>query len=172
MSGSCKKQSVTPQSELSKLPSATQIGANTIGCLVNGQALLPAGNSFSGPITQCHYIYTNGGYYFTVQFSNIDNRDLIKTILIRTQSIAIHQDQTIIFKSSAIGNADALYAIITSNGDDNKYVTTATVSGQFVITKLDTLKQIVSGTFNFNAVNNSNDTVKVTNGRFDMPYTR
>ncbi len=34
---SCKKES-TPQDELSKLPPATQTGANTFSCLVNGKA--------------------------------------------------------------------------------------------------------------------------------------
>ena len=33
----------TPKTELEKLPPATQTGANTAGCLVNGVAFLPKG---------------------------------------------------------------------------------------------------------------------------------
>ena len=38
----CKKTEADP---VDQLPPATQTGANTLGCLVNGQAWTPAGNS-------------------------------------------------------------------------------------------------------------------------------
>ena len=43
----CKKSNTEP-SELSKLPPATQIGANTFGCLVNGKAYIPKGYDGTG----------------------------------------------------------------------------------------------------------------------------
>lgn len=44
---SCKKES-TSQDELAKLPPATQTGANTFGCLVNGKAFMPKGSTGIG----------------------------------------------------------------------------------------------------------------------------
>jgi hypothetical protein len=173
ISSSCKKHVITPQEELSKLPPATQTGANTFGCLVNGVAFLPDGSNFSlGPIKQCNYIYTGGGYHFTVAADNKSVSSLIKGIVIGTDSLAIAEGQTLTFKTFAPGNADASYTLYTNTGDINKYITNNTVSGQLTITKLDSIKDFVSGTFYFTAVNDKGEKVQVTDGRFDMLFTR
>jgi hypothetical protein len=39
------------------------------------------------------------------------------------------------------------------------------------IIHLDTINQVVSGTFQFKAVSKIGDTVKITNGRFDVHYS-
>ena len=39
------------------------------------------------------------------------------------------------------------------------------------ITKLDSIKSIISGTFNMLLTSQNNDTVRITNGRFDVKYT-
>lgn len=44
--------------------------------------------------------------------------------------------------------------------------------GILTVKKLDTINQIISGTFWFTAVNSNGDTVKITDGRFDVYYTR
>ena len=44
-----------PKTELEKLPPATQTGANTAGCLVNGVAFLPKGYLVTGNLV-CNYI--------------------------------------------------------------------------------------------------------------------
>ena len=172
LSSSCKKHTIPPGNQLSLLPPATQTGANTFGCLVNGQAFVPGGSLFSGSHLQCNYIYTSGGYYLNVAASYQSSDNSIKDIDFGTDSLAIVQGQTLTFKISAHGNADALVDLITSTGNQNQYITNNAVSGQLTVTKFDQSNQIVSGTFYFNAINNVNDTVKVTDGRFDMPYTR
>lgn len=40
----CKKPKATVKTELEKLPPITQTGANTLGCLLNGQAWIPKDN--------------------------------------------------------------------------------------------------------------------------------
>ena len=171
LSASCKKHVVPPQSELSKLPPATQTGANTFGCLVNGQAFLPGGSVVTSHL-QCNYIYTAGGYHFTVAADNKTGNNVIKNVIIGTDSLMIAQGQTFAFKPFIAGNALALFISIDNSGNQNEYATTNSVSGQLIITKLDEVNQIVSGTFYFNAINSAKDTVKVTDGRFDMHYTR
>jgi hypothetical protein len=53
------------------------------------------------------------------------------------------------------------------------YSTDSTTKGEITITHFDQRKQIVSGTFWFDAVETTNgDTVHVTDGRFDMQYTQ
>jgi hypothetical protein len=169
LSASCKKHAVQPVNQLSLLPPATQTGAGTFGCLVNGVAFVPKNRSIiEGPHLQCNYIFLNGGYYFTLALGNNDN-GLGKGIGIRTDSLAIAQGQAYKLKTYAMGNADASYFLV---GKDNRnYVTNDVVSGVLTITKLDPAMQIVSGTFYFKAINAPGDTVSVTSGRFDMPYT-
>jgi hypothetical protein len=155
------------------LPAATQTGANTFGCLVNGQAFVPKNrNILEGPDLQCNYIYTDGGYGLTVAGGNKNSDGTLTGVIVSTDSLPVRQGQTLIFKTFAPGDADASYTLYYPSGSENQYVTNSAVSGQMIITKLDTIKQIVSGTFYFDAVNESGSTVKITNGRFDMHYTR
>jgi hypothetical protein len=50
---SCSKDDNKSQKPIDQLPPATQVGANTAGCLVNGEAFLPKGTSLGGPILSC-----------------------------------------------------------------------------------------------------------------------
>jgi hypothetical protein len=168
MSSSCKKQVVQPVSELSKLPAATQTGANTFGCLINGQAFVPQNRSLlEGPKLQCNYIYTAGGYYFTVGGVNKNSGGITSDVIIFTDSLAIKDGQTIKLADDGRGKAFGEYYLVNP-----PYQTNKTLTGELNITKFDTIKQIISGTFYFNVLDNALDTVKITDGRFDMPYTR
>jgi hypothetical protein len=170
LSASCKKHAVQPVNQLSLLPAATQTGAHTIGCLVNGQAFVPKNASIiQGPDIQCNYILLNGGYYFTLGFGNNDN-GLVKGLRIGTDSLAIAQGQTYGLTTNTIGNANGEYFLLGTYNKD--YLTNNILGGNLTITKLDPVTQIVSGTFYFKAINAPGDTVSVTDGRFDMPYTR
>jgi hypothetical protein len=174
LSSSCKKHVIQPINQLSLLPAATQTGANTFGCLVNGQAFVPKNRSLlQGPIMQCNYIYTLGGYYFDVSGGNSNSNGTPVSILIQTDSLTIKDGQTLPLTGYAIaGEASGTYITSASSVSPLSYFhTNSNASGQLNITHMDTIKQIVSGTFYFTAVNNG-DTVKITNGRFDMPYTR
>jgi hypothetical protein len=174
LSASCKKSNIQPGvDQLSLLPPATQTGANTFGCLLNGQAFVPNSPHFlQAPVMQCNYVYLNGSYIFSASgaysSSNSDGSDILITI--RTDSLSIAEGETLNFKANKPGNASASYILLYATGGLNEYDTNSSISGQMTITKLDHEKYFVSGTFYFTAVNNKNDTVKVTNGRFDMPY--
>jgi len=161
---------VPPVNQLSLLPAATQTGAGTFGCLVNGQAFVPGGSLFSGSHEQCNYIYTNGGYYFTILTTNQDYNNDVKQVVVETDSLAISEGEILPLKLFSAGNADASYSIIANN--INRYETNNSTAGQLIITKFDQSNQIVSGTFYFNSIGVAGDTVKVTDGRFDMLYTR
>lgn len=57
-----------------------------------------------------------------------------------------------------------------SNGNDS-YVTTSSYTGKVNISNRDTVNSIVSGTFEFMAVNSSGEKVEVRQGRFDLNYS-
>ena len=115
----------------------------------------------------CNYIYTNGGYYFNVSGGNNNSDGNPVAILVQTDSLSISEGQTIKLTEVISGNAFGEYYI-----DNPPYYTNNTLTGELNITRFDSIKQIVSGSFYFNVLDNTGDTVKITNGRFDMPYTR
>ena len=171
----CKKDK--PINPVDQLPPATQSGANTFGCLIDGKVFLPKGPSL-GPILQCAYQYLNTtssvGFFF--QLSAIDNSNSsdVSGIGIYTDSLNISQNVFQLLANKP-GNAYGLYSRVNLQGTNitnTTLYTTTTFPGQLTITKFDEFNQIASGTFFFTVVNDSGDTIKVTDGRFDMQFTR
>ncbi|MNE11984.1 hypothetical protein D3C80_1047640 [compost metagenome] len=52
------------------------------------------------------------------------------------------------------------------------YSTNSTVTGELKIIKMDKEKQIVSGTFWFDAISSEGEKVEIRDGRFDMKYVK
>ena len=61
----CNKDDDKPIAEIDKLPPATQTGANTVGCLLDGKAFLPGNFPNS---TNCFYQFVDGNYYFSREY--------------------------------------------------------------------------------------------------------
>jgi hypothetical protein len=171
---SCSKDDNKSQKPIDQLPPATQVGANTAGCLVNGEAFLPKGTSLGGPILSCFYQRNQYGYHLglsinqkssgqvkTVQFGANPNQLVENT----TYSLVAMKDNTF----SYISNFGEYYILSINDGDTN-YYTTDIVTGELKITKLDSQLNIISGTFWYDAVNVNNEKVQVRSGRFDMHY--
>ena len=66
MSTKCEKEKPEPT-----LPPATQTGANTFGCKVNGKVYIPNGNIYYPPIDQPSY-HTNDGSFW-IRTRNLDD---------------------------------------------------------------------------------------------------
>jgi len=166
---SCKKSTPDP---VSQLPPETQTGANTFGCLINGVAFKPKGSLFGPPSLQCAYQYLNGGYYFQLSASNNSNDN---SVGIFTYSLRIRENSSYALTDAYIINtAFGQYSHITQQ--NYQYARPAYSNklypGNLTITKYDSINQIVSGSFWFNVIDSiSRDTIKITNGRFDMHYT-
>ena len=167
----CRKKAVEP-SELSKLPAETHTGARTFGCLLNGKAYLPVRSFFGQPSYQCEYIYMNNGYYFSVTAGQeYFNPRSLTAIFLQTGDLQIKDGDILpLVDFGVLGKAFGSYNDYTTNGVI-RYRTNAMVKGELKITFLDLAKQIVAGTFSFDAINEKGDKVEVRNGRFDMQYT-
>jgi len=160
---SCKKQ---PVDQLSLLPPATQTGANTFGCLVDGAAFVPESSGFfSGPPFKAEYGSTPQLAVFSIAGSRKGD-GIIANVSIATDSLKIGEGETLLLSGyNTPGKASGAYAY-----NSTAYQTNANVTGALTITRLDTINLIVSGTFYFNAVSKGGDTVRITNGRFDTHY--
>lgn len=173
---SCNKgDDPTPEpqiSEIDKLPPATQTGANKVGCLVNGKAFLPSGTRPGGgnPNPYCGYYHDN----LTLKFSIIRNEN--NTSIQGTESITIYNNNLIleegkkyILRTNSSNNSGS-YIHYTNIVNPDSYETNKNNTGELHITKLDKKKNIISGTFWFDAVNEQGKKVEIREGRFDMVF--
>lgn len=168
----CKKAKTNP---IGELPPKTQTGANTFGCLVDGKAFTPGGSSLSGPNKGAVYQYLipgiPNGYTFAVSGTDKRNPETITSVGFGFDSVRISSGLFLLnLRKNGQGGGCRFYNNIFPNG--NLFNTNETVSGELLIKKFDTINQIVSGTFWFNAINSSNEKVEIREGRFDMRYTR
>ncbi len=163
---SCSKQDDC-ENPVDCLPPATQVGANTAGCLVNGRVLLPSGRSLgSGSVLHSQYNYFQNEYLFSITIRDRDNNDLVQ---VRSGNIKLAEGEkyTLIEKSDS--NFSGVY-IIGGAGSGIGYLTTQQEIGEFEIIKLDESKNIISGTFWFDAINIDGEIVQIREGRFDVRY--
>lgn len=158
--------------EIEKLPPVTQTGADTFGCLVNGKALTPRGYLFSGPVLVCNYQYVTDGYYFVLGCSDQKTfPNEIHTVRIWARKLALEEKEYILSEKGDLGNTYGTFEILSSPLENN-FTTDQANQGKLIITRLDTEKQIISGTFWFDAINDKGEKVEVREGRFDMHYVK
>lgn len=156
----CKKNDPDPASQL---PPATQTGANTFGCLLNGQPWLPGGNDgFSNYDVVYDPFYSQGT--LSVGASRLTGNGADKQI-IGFASDSLRNTGKYILRTGGRHQADFI------NKQTSCSYHSADVStycrGTLTITRLDRALGIVSGTFAFTLATPGCDTIKVTQGRFD-----
>lgn len=157
--------------EIDKLPAATQTGANTVGCLLNGKAFLPSGTRPGGgnPNPYCAYYHDQ----FVLNFSIIRNEN--NTSLEGTEQIMLYSVDTLLEEDSTYDIANfnenqyGAY-VVYSLQDPNNFESTSEKVGKLHITRLDKTNNILSGTFWFDAVNEQGKKVEIREGRFDMVF--
>lgn len=170
ISSSCKKHTNTfpePDNPYG-LPNATQEGKNTLGFLLNGQPWTPKGQvGISANLAvSVDFGYKQGGFVISAykitslepkESFTIGVRDSLKFL---QPPVSISLDRT------------SLYGITFTNNKCDYFNQQFDVqsSGLLTITKLDKSAQILSGTFNATLLKIGCDTIKITEGRFDMKY--
>ncbi len=160
---SCTKDK---QSE-DQLPPATQTGAGTFGCKINGKVYVPKGSSGTGrPNPHIQYDYDlNGNPYLSIetfQYPTSNKTGLL--IAFRNLAIIGYYPVSDSFRFD-FGWPDVIQNCGNSSSDIN-----VLKWGGGNITKLDITNRIISGTFDFKVKNTTCDTVYITNGRFDIKF--
>lgn len=169
LSLSCTHHDDKPANPIDKLPPATQTGANTAGCLVNGEAFLPKGYFPGGGAL--YFVYQDGLNFSLAISQNVNNH--IKSVNVASLNQNLHDNIGVVFPLTEYG-ANSKYGEYTINAEPspspNSYSTTTTVRGELKITHHDFDHAIMSGTFWFDAINSNGEKVQVREGRFDMHY--
>ena len=164
----CKKEKIA---EIDKLPAATQTGANTFGCLVNGKAWVAQRNDcriFCDASFKVYYDGSNGGYV-GIEALVIDIKNNINErfdIVFDSSNFKLIHPLTILnplttasFKNYAAGDTCSIY---------EHYSNFAVVHiGNVSLTRYDLQNGIFSGTFEFTITKPGCKTITVTEGRFD-----
>ncbi|MBC7653000.1 MAG: hypothetical protein H7098_00835 [Oligoflexus sp.] len=174
----CKKEK-----GINALPSATQEGKNTFGCLLNGKAFVPKGisplfNPDGARILKSTYSYVGNStpkyYFLSISALRKGSGNVSEYVqLYIFNDFPIIAGKTYELKRSKIDNraeGNYLYANVVS---ENSYDTqNQDYIGQISISKIDEVNQFVSGTFSFDAVNNKGEKIEIREGRFDVKYVR
>src|SRR5699024_2073429 len=93
--GGCSKDDNSPTAPVDLLPPATQVGVNKVGCLVNGEVLLPKGGGLSGN-KNCFYQFVDGGYYFGLSLTNYNVNNDTRFVSLFTRNQEIKEGRTYI----------------------------------------------------------------------------
>lgn len=158
----CNKDDDNPQT----LPPATQTGAGTFACYVNGKPFIDT----SGGYFNCFYQFTGGEYYFGIQ--GADTVGMITGVGLGTDKKQIEQGITYQLIEPTDGNANGGIGITKSVSSGTISYTNSQYTGEFTITKLDFTNHIVSGTFWFDVENPyTGETIQIREGRFDTLFT-
>ena len=165
---SCRKQTNSDQvnDPVPGLPLATQIGANTLGFLLNGVPWVPAGNNGTANLSiDFDPGFSNGIFgisaYRFITGSKSSFGIGVDSLNFLTVPFTRRLTPTSIYRAGfSKFDSCILYSHYDSVFSD----------GILTITKLDRTVRIISGEFNFNLSGLGCDTVFITNGRFDLKF--
>ena len=160
------KNDPAPTDPASQLPPATQTGANTFGCLLNGQPWTPSGNDGRANYRISYDPGYAGGSLTIRVYRYPGDMQKSQDFIIGGAPIST----TGVFAITPNGPAGVSYLDSNLQKPCNEYYygnTGFTSKGQIVITRLDLTQGIIAGTFSFTLHQPCCDSVKVTQGRFD-----
>ena len=166
------------------MPAATQTGANTAGCFVDG---LPwVANYYDTTIdvpTPAHVTArwrnaSTGGGHLSLRFLKdiADRAQVHHDTALEIELPDVTRPGTFVLDQLAAprtGRPNPAYAAFTfyKPTPDQELLTGPGSPGRVVVTRLDTISRVVSGTFEFEARQASTGTaVRVTEGRFDRTF--
>lgn len=175
----------------SALPSHSTHGSNTFACLVNGVVFVPKDKAPwlppQGPVLAARYTYIpegtqdeTPGYSFSIYAVN----ELLSTrvsIGIDGFNEPLTEGQTypISLRQNGIFSGQYDYSTSTPHPDwegayiyeEHKFITTTEHTGVLTITHIDEANHIIAGTFSFDGINTTDNSVtEVREGRFDVVY--
>jgi hypothetical protein len=161
---SCKK-------EVTELPPATQTGANTFAAKINGEIWVPQG---FGPFPASNLLearWLGGNIYIHARnFSRSPKETEFEFFLKDVDKTGVYNLNT--NASYPTQGANYGYFVRRNLTPTNEFMTSSVQTGRVIITRIDTVNFIVSGTFEFSAADifGSDPPITVTEGRFDIDF--
>ncbi len=168
----CKKE----PTELDRLPDPSQEGRATAGWLLDGKAQVPARSSIStGPPVNGYWEKTKGGRSLGLSFHQLSKDEdwgvsFFLPNIRQTGTFLLDRVPAI---TSGLNNAGYGHYYQSRPDPQLNCYTGPDAPGQLVITRFDTVQNVVSGTFEMTPREDGGGaTVSVTHGRFDLHFSR
>ncbi|GEM55427.1 hypothetical protein B0A58_00555 [Flavobacterium branchiophilum NBRC 15030 = ATCC 35035] len=174
----CSKDEPVIEDPLAKLPPETQTGANTFGCIINGQVFYPRDCSSStlnpGQKGVIFWGDPSGNREFNeIQITNCVTGIPASSMMIHLQGLHQQQLGDYIWQESNFQSSinglmqNYVYARIYDSATNSyKYYSSYQNSGKVTITKYD---NIISGNFSGKLrLYNGTDEIDIKSGRFDI----
>jgi len=153
----CKDGALAPKEEL---PPATQEGKNTIGFLVDGKKWIPKGG-FNFPAMNGYYEDNKHYFYLRANRKGIGVNQSFGIDMTKIEKIAEYR---------LINDDSNIISAFYYDEERGEFRTDSLYNGSLKITNLDVSGRIISGTFHFDAINDSGEIVEIRVGRFDLKY--
>lgn len=147
------------------LPPATQTGAGTFACYVNGTSYIDT----SGGYFNCFYQFIDGEYFFGIGGED-ENHSIFRQVILSSNASKIEENAQYTLNCNEPGNH---YGEVAFTGQLLDATTCNTNFGTMTITKLDFTNNIVSGTFEFDIIHpDTGEIIQIRDGRFDTLFTQ
>lgn len=144
------------------LPEATQTGAGTFGCLVNGEPFVDNSGNFN-----CFYQLVDGEYFFGIQAE--DEIGQISQVFLGSNESQIQLNNPISLNIDMPGSFYGGISLIDLGGN----IRTSNNSGHITFTEFNTNSNIVSAIFEFTVTDpTTGEVFEITDGRFDAIFTQ
>ena len=158
----CKK-ATTSNPVVEHLPPETQNGKNTFGCLLNGKVWVPYKTDFTRKLEVWYDQYYHLGTLRIIAERRKNGSD---------QSITIAMDSLNHIGHYSLNDRKSkiYYDDLIKNCIYDSFDTSVLKTGNLNITKLDFQNRIIAGTFDFTLIKTGCDTIRATEGRFDVKY--
>ncbi len=172
----CSKTSVDPNG----LPPISQVGANTFGCLINGEIWIPKPsedsvvNSFNSTTKYFHNMEAGGIFVFRGVRNQSNSKGIRDVFWLVVDSLndnkffaknPMRNAFNLSYENFIAGQCSSFDLSNSAINEDYKFT-----DSKINISKFDTLNHIISGTFYCTIFRTGCDTIKVTDGRFDISY--
>ena len=168
--GSCKKD------DPNALPDATQEGKQTAGFLLNGKAWVPKPSTIStGRPVNGSWRKTRGGHSLNLSFRQFSRQEdwgsgFFLPDIRQAGTFVLNQTPAI---TSGLNNAGYGQFYQQRPAPSVNYYTGPDAPGRLIITRFDTVNNIVSGTFEMTPrEENGGPTIAITQGRLDLRFDR
>jgi len=171
----CKKKDADPAKPEDQLPPATQTGAGTFGCLLNGQPWTPKGfNGYPNLLVTYDPTYHGGSLSITAYRYPTNAK---QAQYIKFGGDQISKPGTYIIATTSNPSPPSTNGVLFADGNIaspcNMYqagIGATQTAGQFTITRLDPTTRVVSGTFSFSLSQAGCTAIQLTEGRFDSQF--
>ena len=177
--------------KLSDLPPITTVGANTFGCLVNGNGLIPRSYSSGKPLALAYFHDTAS--IFRNTFNNTGFTGKLYDLFITAGDYTLNSPVTLLLEAQGLdlktGDKIPIVSKLTPNSIFGSYYINGFVFGYsqpvvqsntityksilsssnlLTVVKRDSVNHILSCTFSFDAADTLGNIVQIRDGRFDI----